>query len=64
MYIRFDYRCPSCGFQEERFVKKVEMDEQMHYYCKGKYPGTVHRMTRLPAAPRTTFRFHDKKLKD
>ncbi len=61
MYIRFNYRCSTCGHEEERFIKKEAMDKQP---CP-----QVHNvrhpifMTRLPAAPRTLFRFNDKKLK-
>jgi hypothetical protein len=56
MFIRFNYRCPSCGHEEEKFIKKEVMDKQL---CpKG---GVL--MTRLPAAPRTTFRFADRRLK-
>ncbi len=56
MYVRFNYRCPNCREEEERFVKKDVMDAQT---CCRK--DTV--MTRLPAAPATHFRFNDKKLK-
>jgi DNA-directed RNA polymerase subunit RPC12/RpoP len=56
MFIRFNYRCPTCGHEEERFIKKEQMDEQM---C----PACTVPLTRLPAAPRTTFRFADRRLK-
>lgn len=54
-YISFDYKCFECEKKETRLVKKNMMDFQ---WCCGEM------MTRLPAAPRTTFRFNDKKLKD
>jgi len=58
MFIRFNYRCPTCGHEEERFIKRDQMDRQFHSH------GSSDRlMTRLPAAPATTFRFADKKLK-
>jgi len=60
MYIRFDYVCPDCGHEEERFVKKEDMDFQ---FC-GSMDKMLHRpMTRLPAAPVTHFRFNDTTLK-
>ena len=72
MFIRFDYRCPDCGHEEERFIKKEEMDDQWHESCAldpicesyahDSNPDQGH-MTRLPAATRTNFRFNDKKLK-
>ena len=61
MFISFDYRCdnelcPSRTYKIERLVMKEAQEEQ---HCK-----TCHViMKRLPAAPRTTFRFADKKLK-
>lgn len=60
MYVTFDFKCTSCGHREPRFVKKSEMDFQVHTCGDDTYSS----MTRLPAAPRTTFRFHDTKLKD
>ena len=59
MYIRFNYRCSTCGHEEDRFIKKEVMDRQYCFKCD-----STEYMLRLPAAPRTTFRFHDKKLKD
>ena len=59
MFIRFNYRCLGCGYEEERFIKKDKMDHQFHA-CT---PNTQRLMTRLPAAPRTTFLFADKRLK-
>lgn len=59
MFITFTYRCPSCGHEETRFVKKTEMDMQA---CD-KHDRQLGPMTRLPAAPRTLFRFNDRKLK-
>ena len=58
MYITFDYRCPSCGAQESRFVKKVEMHQQRCKECD--YSG---HMVKLPAGTPTTFKFADRKLK-
>lgn len=58
MFIRFDYRCP-CGRREERFVRKSEMDSQ---FCT-RAGCMKRRMDRLPAAPKTTFRFADRRLK-
>lgn len=58
MYVTFDYRCPSCGAEETRFVKKVEVHQQR---CKCRYSG---HMVKLPAGTRTTFRYADTKLKD
>lgn len=59
MFIRFNYRCPRCGHEEERFIKKDQMDNQFHDdEC-----GSGFLMIRLPAAPRTHFRFADRKLK-
>lgn len=55
MYITFTYRCPECGHEEDRFVKKSEMDSQTHCGVP---------MVRLPPATRTTFRFADTKLKE
>ena len=61
MFVSFDYRCenvlcPSRSYRVERLVEKEKRDLQ---HCK-----TCHEfMRRLPAAPRTTFRFADKKLK-
>jgi len=55
MYITFDYRCSACGKEDTRMVKREVMDSQMHCFT---------RMTRLPASPRTHFRFNDRKLKD
>lgn len=60
MYIRFNYRCPECSLEEERFVKKVEMDAQ---FCEHHGKKCPRPMIRLPAAPRTNFRFADHKLK-
>ena len=53
--------CPDCGAEEERFIKKDKMDDQWcgHFGCMT--PSTL--MIRLPAAPRTTFRWHDRNLK-
>lgn len=56
MFIRFNYRCSSCGNEEERFIKKIHMDHQSCTQC-------MSWLTRLPAAPRTTFRHADRKLK-
>ena len=56
MYIKFNYRCQMHG-DKERFVKRALMDEIACESC-----GAL--MTRLPAAPKTHFRFADTKLKD
>ena len=55
MYVTFDYVCLSCGYQGERFVKKVDAEDQ-HCYCK-------EPLKKLLAAPKTHFRFADTKLK-
>ena len=63
MYITFDYRCPHCGHEESRFVKRSEMDEQT---CDHGGLPSWHEpalMKRLPAGTRTTFRYADSKLK-
>lgn len=75
MFVLFDYRCPDCGFTEERFVRREEMDDQWHYECcvdpaiedddeRHEYLSELGHMTRLPAGTRTTFRFADTRLKD
>ena len=60
-YITFDYRCSSCKQEDTRLVKREDMDSQR---CEN---GTFHTpgqpMVRLPASPRTTFLFADRKLK-
>lgn len=64
MYITFDYRCPYCGNEESRFIKRTDMDNQS---CTHGDLGSWHTpsiMTRLPAGTRTTFRYADNKLKD
>ena len=61
LFIRFDYRCPDCGHQVERFIKKHLKDQQICPQCKRTGRRTI--MSRLPAAPKTTFRFADYKLK-
>lgn len=65
MFVRFDYRCSHCGHREERFVKKDVMDQQP---CREDTCLVARiwpfKMTRLPAATRTLFRFNDKRLKD
>ncbi len=56
MYISFDYRCDNCKRTVGRLVYKDTMDSQTCCIC--------HKpMRKLMAAPRTTFRFNDKKLK-
>jgi hypothetical protein len=62
MYITFDYKCPSCGHTEPRFVRRSEMDDQVHRACAPPLSGGIP-MTRLPAGTRTTFRYADRKLK-
>ena len=68
MYITFDYKCPTCGHVESRFVRRSEMDEQ---FCNQELDAGLlglydcrHRLIRLPAGTRTTFRFADTNLKD
>ncbi len=67
MYITFTYRCRDCGHEEDRFVKRAEVDEQV---CKQMLPRGVTdypcggQMDKLPAGTRTHFRFADTKLKD
>jgi predicted DCC family thiol-disulfide oxidoreductase YuxK len=51
-YVTFDYKCPLCLKKEERMVKRADMDVQ---YCCG-VP-----LIRLHPAPKTTFRYADKK---
>ena len=58
MFITFRYRCPTCGHEEDRFVRRDQMDVQT---CERHKQSTL--MARLPAAPRTTFRFADRNLK-
>jgi len=67
-FITFNYRCSSCDHTEERFVKRTEMDSQR---CTIEIDAGLlglndcgALMTRLPASPRTHFRFADSKLKD
>jgi hypothetical protein len=65
MFIKFNYRCPHCGHEEERFIKKEVMDKQ---WCSNRGlpchdDGELLPMTRLPAAPVTTFRHADRRLK-
>ncbi len=61
MFISFDYRCDNVlcaarSIRRERLVKKAKQD---HQHC----PSCGTTMRRLPAAPKTTFRFADTKLK-
>lgn len=67
MFVCFDYRCPTCGHEEERFVRRDQMDEQFCPNYLGPHDkiacGSYAPMTRLPAGTRTTFRFADTKLK-
>lgn len=66
MYIKFDYRCPDCGFQEERFVKRIDMDDQQcpnYLVPDNANPCFSMSMTRLLAAPRVNWKFNDRKLK-
>jgi len=58
MYVVYNYRCPECSETDERLVRRENAHNQ---WCKA---CTHHSLlTRLPAAPRTTFRFADEKLK-
>ncbi|MHC4302660.1 MAG: FmdB family zinc ribbon protein [Planctomycetota bacterium] len=59
-YITFDYRCPQCGHQEPRLVKRNVQDAQFHECDEN----TRRLMVKLPANPKTTFRYADTKLKD
>ena len=59
-FIPFDYRCETCGHEEERLVLKKDKDSQRckqlvceTHECKGQ-------MKRMPAGPKTTFKFADK----
>ncbi len=61
MFIRFDYRCDNVlcaarSIRRERLVSSKKVDDQ---HC----PSCGKVMRRLLAAPRTTFRFADTKLK-
>jgi predicted SprT family Zn-dependent metalloprotease len=56
-FITFDYRCSTCDTHEEKLVLRREMDAQRCDVCKSQ-------LVRLPANPRTHFRFADTKLKD
>jgi len=61
-YIMFDYRCSSGNKTVTRLVKRERMDDQhCEHDCCGDHSQL---MTRLPASPRTHFRFNDSKLKD
>jgi len=61
MFIRFNYKCRSCGHEEERFIKKADMDNQ---WCPdGRFHTPGQPMDRLPAAPVTHFKFNDTNLK-
>lgn len=64
MFITFDYRCRECGHQEERFVKRPDMDEQRCRVLDHEGSACKSAMTRLPAGTRTTFRYADTRLKD
>lgn len=55
MYITLDYKCLSCGYEAERFVKKVDQDKQI---C-----GCDKPMRKQLGATKTHFRFADTKLK-
>jgi len=57
-YITFNYRCSDCDHEEHRLVKREDMDFQPCDKCK-----QFTLMHRLPAGPRTHFRFNDTKLK-
>jgi predicted nucleic acid-binding Zn ribbon protein len=52
-FITFDYSCTHCGAQYPNvFVRRSEMDDQSCGKCKSP-------LKRLPAGPKTTFRFAD-----
>jgi len=55
MYITLDFKCIGCGFSEERFIKKSQVEDQL-CACNG-------RMKKQLAATKTHFRFADKRLK-
>lgn len=63
MYISFDYRCPECNSEASLFVRREDMDEQVCRHCVSGNPHNDVRMTRLPAATKTHFKFADQKLK-
>jgi hypothetical protein len=61
MYVRFDYKCPKCGYTEDRFIKKDEMDRQTCDQLTekgGSFP-CAGLMVRMPSAPPTTFTHAD-----
>lgn len=52
--ITFDYRCDNCGAEyPNSMVRRSEQDEQRCGKCSEK-------LTKLPAAPITTFKFGDR----
>ena len=53
MFVTYDYKCEKCNIVFERFVSKLEKDKQKCYEC-------MKPAKRLPAGPRTTFKFNDK----
>jgi hypothetical protein len=57
-FITFDYKCPGCGWTEERLVRRDEADLQQCVECIGSHDG-LYFMKRMPAGPKTTFRFAD-----
>ncbi len=61
MFIRFDYRCDNilCAARSIRRERLVRKDKSRIQHC----PSCGNVMRRLPAAPKTTFRFADTKLK-
>ena len=58
MLVVFDWKCPLCGsFKEDVLSRKSEIVQ-----CKQHAPYSID-MVRLPAGPRTHFKFADQKLK-
>lgn len=62
MYVTYDYKCVECGRIEERMVRREKRDHQVHSHPIGVGLDLFY-MKRQLAAPRTTFRFADTRLK-
>lgn len=54
-YITLDFKCPTCGKIEERFVRRSEVGMQ---FCDCVTGGSA--MNKLPAGPMTKFKFADR----
>ena len=52
MFVSYDYKCKTCNIVVERFVSKLMKDTQKCKECG-------NNLKRLPAGPRTTFKFND-----